>query len=45
MKDYLLKLPAELHKRLKIAAFMQEKTMMAFILEAIEEKIQRQENK
>lgn len=44
MKDYLLKLPPDLHKQLKITATLHGKTMMAFIVEAIKEKLDRHQN-
>jgi predicted DNA-binding protein len=41
VKDYLLKMPQELHKKLKVTAAMNGLTMMDFIIEAIKEKIEK----
>lgn len=45
MKEYLLKLPKELHTQIKIMSVLQGKTMMEFMIEAIKEKIEREQNK
>jgi predicted DNA-binding protein len=42
MKDYLLKMPVELHSKVKTFAFMSGKTMVQFIIEAINEKLERE---
>ena len=42
MRDFMLKLPFELHKKLKIIAVTEDTTMTAFIIEAIEEKMERE---
>jgi predicted HicB family RNase H-like nuclease len=42
MKDYLLKLPKELHGKLKATAALKGVSMMAFIIQAIEEKIAKE---
>lgn len=42
MKDYLLKLKPELHKKLKSTAALKGLTMMDFIIEAIKEKIEKE---
>jgi predicted DNA-binding protein len=42
MKDYLLKMPVELHTKVKTFAFMSGKTMVQFIIEAINEKLERE---
>lgn len=41
-KDYLLRIPEGLHKELKINSVIAGKTMLDFILEAIEEKLQNE---
>ena len=40
---YLLRMPQELHTKVKIASFSTGKTMLQFILEAIQEKLQKEE--
>lgn len=45
MKDYLLKLPQELHSKIKVVSYTQGKTMMQFILEAINEKLEKENKK
>jgi predicted HicB family RNase H-like nuclease len=42
MKDYLLKLPLELHTKLKIAAALKGVSMMQFIVDAINEKLEQE---
>lgn len=42
MKDYLLKLPQELHAKLKATAALKGVSMMEFIVEAIKEKIKNE---
>lgn len=42
MKDFMLRLPFDLHRKLKIIAVTQEITMTAFIIEAIQEKMKRE---
>ena len=42
MRDFMLKLPFDLHRKLKIIAVTQGTTMTAFIIEAIQEKMQRE---
>jgi len=42
MKDYLLKMPKELHGKLKATAALKGMSMMAFIIEAVQEKIARE---
>lgn len=44
-KDYLLRLPEDLHKDLKVASVITGKTMLDFILEAIREKLQNENKK
>ena len=41
-KDYLVKMSKELHAKLKAISALKGITMMNFIIEAIEEKIQRE---
>lgn len=43
-QEYMLKIPKKLHSELKVLAFRQGKTMMGFIIEAIQEKISRESN-
>jgi hypothetical protein len=43
-KEYLLRMSEDLHKELKVLTVVKETTMMDFIVEAIKEKISR-ENK
>ena len=40
---YLLRMPQELHTKVKVAAFKTGKTMLQFIIEAIQEKLQKEE--
>jgi predicted DNA-binding protein len=42
LKDYLLKLPQELHAKLKATSALKGMTMMDFIIEAIKEKIEKE---
>lgn len=42
MRDFMLKLPFDLHRKLKIIAVTKDTTMTAFIIEAIKEKMQRE---
>lgn len=42
MKDYLLKMNKDLHAKLKATAALKGVSMMAFIIEAIQEKIARE---
>ena len=42
MKDFMLKIPFDLHKKLKMFAVTQDTTMTAFIIEAIQEKMKRE---
>lgn len=42
MRDFMLRLPQDLHKKLKIIAVTQGVTMTSFIIEAIQEKMKRE---
>lgn len=42
MRDFMLRLPHELHKKLKMIAVTQEVTMTSYIIEDIQEKIKRE---
>lgn len=42
MKDYLLKLPVDLHTKLKVTAALKGLTMMEFIIKAIEKAIKEE---
>ena len=42
MRDFMLRLPYDLHKKLKIIAVTQGVTMTSFIIEAIQEKMKRE---
>lgn len=43
MKDYLLKMPQELHTRLKVITAIKGITMAQFIVDAVTEKLNREE--
>lgn len=42
MKDYLLKLPQEIHSRIKVIAALKGTTMAQFILDAVNEKLSKE---
>ena len=42
MRDFMLRLPQDLHKKLKIIAATQGVTMTSYIIEAIQEKIKKE---
>lgn len=42
MKEYLLRMPEEIHKTLKYFCFMNDISMAHFIVEAIKEKMERE---
>ena len=42
MRDFMLRLPHDLHKKLKIIAVTQGVTMTSYIIEAIREKMKRE---
>ena len=42
MRDFMLRLPHDLHKKLKMIAVTREVTMTSYIIEAIQEKIKRE---
>ena len=42
MRDFMLRLPQDLHKKLKIIAVTHGVTMTSFIIEAIQEKMKRE---
>ena len=43
MKDFMLKIPVDLHQKLKVIAAVNNITMTGFILEAVKEKMERME--
>ena len=42
MRDFMLRLPYDLHKKLKIIAVTKGVTMTSYIIEAIQEKIKKE---
>ena len=42
MKDFMLKIPVDLHQKLKIIAVTKGVTMTSYIIEAIQEKIKKE---
>ena len=45
MQDYMLKIPVELHKKIKVISVVSGITMRDFIVEAIKEKVEAIEEK
>jgi predicted DNA-binding protein len=42
VKDFLVKMPLELHTKLKMQSVLTGKTMLQFVVEAINEKLERE---
>lgn len=42
MRDFMLRLPHDLHKRLKIIAATKDTSMTNYIIEAIQDKMERE---
>lgn len=45
MKSFLVKLPQDIHASIKFLSFKKGETMMKFVVDAIEEKIKKEETK